>query len=208
MKDNPLGNIFSVVTDILLLSFLVFFTSLFGLLVTTGASITAGLHVMFKLHDQKRRTYIFKEFMESFRKNFFQSTIAFIMICLIGVGLFFAFNFANNTGSIILLVSVYAAMIELILFVSYYFSIISVFESTSNIQTIKNTIIMIHGHIGVSIRMLGTIVLIGFMIFKVHSIFIFFGIPLYLYFNTFIIKKTFLIYIEKTRGESNEISKF
>ncbi len=207
MKETPINNILHIFADVILLSFLVFFTSFLGIIITTGASLTAGFDVMFKLHDQKRATYIIKEFKDSFLKNFVQSTIVFFVIALLGIGLFFAFNYANNTGSIILLVSVYAALIELILFASYFFAILAVFESPSILQISKNTVLMLHGHPFVSIRLLGTIVAIGYLVFNVHSLFLFLGIPIYLYFNTFILKKTFSIYIYKIRGEVNEVSK-
>ena len=208
MKNTALSSIIHVVTDVMLLSMLVFFTSILGLFITTGASLTAGFDVMFKLHDQNRATYVFKEFKDSFSKNFMQSTITFLVISLIGVGLFFAFNYATNTSNTVLLVSVYVALIELALFVSFYFPILAIFESPSYFQTIKNAVIMLHGHIKVSVRMLGTIVVIVYLVFNVHSLFLFLGIPIYLYFNTFIIKNTFQIYIDKIRGEQDELPEF
>jgi len=206
MKDGPIRNAYRALTDVIFLSLLVFFTSVLGLFITTGASLTAGFNVMFKIHDQNRATYIFKEFKESFLKNFVKSTVTWLITVVVGIGLFFAFNYANNTGSIVLLVSVYAATIELLLFISYYFAINAVFESPTYRQNIKNTVLMMHGHFTVSLRLLGTIVVIGYLILYVHSTFIFIGVPLYLYFNTFILKNTFNKYIDYTRGENDEIS--
>ena len=80
------------------------------------------------------------------------------------------------------------------------------FESPSYWQSIKNTILMMHGHLGVSIRLLGTVIVVLFLVLRVSSLFLFLGIPLYLYFNTFILRSTFQKYMTVTRGEDNEIS--
>lgn len=208
MKNTPIRNIFRALTDVIFLSLITFFTSLLGLLITTGASLKAAYNVMFKLLDQDRATYIFKEFKDAFLKEFVQVTITWICILLVGVGLFFTFNYANNTGSTVMLVLVYVAGLELLLFISYYFPIVSMFESPSYFQSIKNTILMMHGHLGVSIRLLGTIIVILFLILRVSSLFLFLGVPIYVYFNTFILRNTFDKYIVNTRGDEDEISEF
>lgn len=206
MKESPIRNIFKVITDLIYLSLLTFFASALGAFLTTGASLKAGYNVMFKLHDQERATYIFKEFKDSFVKDFIQVTITWLIILAVGVGLFFTYNYANNTDNTILLVLVYVTLIELLLFSSFYFPIMATFESQSYMQTIKNVILMMHGYISVSIRLLGTIIVVLYLVFYVSSLFIFLGVPVYLYFNTFILKKTFQRYIDITRGDHNEIS--
>lgn len=205
MKNTPIRNIYRALTDVIFLSLLTFFASVLGLFLTTGASLKAAYNVMFKLLDQDRATYIFKEFKDAFVKDFVQVTLTWIFMLLVGVGLFFTFNYANNTGNTVVLVLVYVAALELLLFISYYFPIMSTFESPSYMQTIRNTILMMHGHLSVSIRLLGTIVVILFLVLRVHSTFIFLGVPVYLYFNTFILRNTFELYINKTRGEQDEI---
>lgn len=205
MKDSPIRNIYRAVTDVIYLCLLAFFSAVLGLFITAGASLKAAYNVMFKLHDQNRATYIFKEFKEAFMKDFLQVTLTWIMILLVGLGLFFSFNYATNTDHTVLLVIVYVALVELLLFMSYYFPIMSTFESPSYYQTIKNTILMMHGHISVSIRLIGTIIVILYLVLYVSSMFIFLGVPIYLYFNTFILQNTFQKYIDITRGEQDEI---
>lgn len=206
MKDSILRNAYRAITDVIFVALITFFTSFLGALLTVGASLTAAFFVMFKLMQQKNATYVMKDFKDSFVKNFVLSTIIWISSAILLLGLFFIYNFAINTGSTILLVSVYVAALEIILFLSYIFPIIAVFETPNTKSLIKNTILMMHGHISTSIKMLGTIIFIGFLVLRVHSAFILLGVPLYLYFNTFHLNKIFNMYKERIEGEKNELS--
>lgn len=204
MKDTPIRNFYRLVTDVVYLSFLTFFTIILGLFITTGAALTASFNVMFKLMDQERATYIFKEYKVSFMKNFVISTVLWLGLVAMGLGLFFIYNYANNTDNTLLLVFVYVSGFEVITFTSYVFPILSTFESGSIAQLCKNTVLMMHGHLGVTIRILGTVVFILFLIFRVHSIFIFIGFIIYLYFNSVFLHKLFTRY--KERVVTDEIS--
>lgn len=206
MKDSVIRNMYRAITDVVFVALITFFVSFIGLLLTVGASLTAAFSVMFKLMDQRNVTYVMKDFKDSFIKNFFISTLIWIINAILLIFLFFIYNYANNTGSTILLVSVYVAGFEIILFLSYVFPILAIFKTPNIRVLIKNTVLMIHGHMFTSIKMLGTVIVIMFLIFKVHSIFILLGVPLYLYFNTFHLYKIFNIYRERTEGELNEVS--
>ena len=203
---NFLKELYLVVIDSFYIAFLVFFTTLLGVFITFGSALTAAFNIAFKMHDRKRNIYIFKEYVTSFKKNFVQSTIIWILIFILGLGLFFLYNYANNTSNLILHVSVYIAAIELVLLVSYVLPIISTFETPGIFPTIKNALLMAHGHFFTSIKIMGTVVFIGYLVLNVGLGFLFIGIPIYLYFNTMFLYKIFEIYKLRLVGENNEVS--
>ena len=136
------GAVFGVldqVTDTVLLS-LVFL--LFSIpLVTIGASFTALYYTANKVH-RHNRGYMFQEFLRSFKRNFKQSTLAWLLFLIMGAilggDLYYVLRImpSSGLGAFLNIFFIVVAAL-LVIWASYVFPYIARFEDTLRV-TMKN----------------------------------------------------------------------
>ena len=137
--DSPLMKFLNRMTDVLWLNILTFVCSI--PIVTAGASFTALHYVCLKM-VRDEDGYVTKDFFKSFKKNFKQATIIWLIILAIAIVLFLDYRtlpaISNPT---ILFAGITAAAIFVLCTVLYVFPVLSHFENTIR-GTIKNSFFM------------------------------------------------------------------
>ncbi|MCR5746560.1 MAG: YesL family protein [Lachnospiraceae bacterium] len=113
--------------------------------ITIGASFTALYYVTMKMVKDEE-TYITKDYFRSFKQNFRQSTIIWLIFLILGAILFFDYRFAvanmgNFPGASIFAVIIMACVFFYLMTISYVFPVLAKFYNTIK-QTIKNAILM------------------------------------------------------------------
>ncbi len=207
MKDNIIKDSFILLTDLVLLNFLWLVVSGLGIFLSAGAATTAMFSVSFKLVQSKKHTYIVKDFFDSFLKNLVPSTIAWGLILLISFPLYLIYNYSINTGNTVLMVSVFIAAFEVLIFTVYIFPIIARFEGKT-VTLMKNAILLGHIHFFTTFKVLGSLALVLLLVVRVNSFFLLVMVGIYAGLSTFHLKQIFNIYIQKIVGEDNELPDF
>lgn len=143
--DNPVMRLLTKLFDVMYLSIVWFVFSL--PLITIGASTTAMYYVTVKV-IRRDRGYVFKEFWKSFKMNFLQATLAWIMVAAGTVLFYFNIKFAlsvkGNAGT--LLTIAYAFMGLLVIGCGMYlFPVLSRFSMKFS-QLVKTSILLFFKH--------------------------------------------------------------
>lgn len=144
--DSPFMNFLTRLCDVMIINILVLVCSL--PIFTFGASITAAYYMSFKMINNEE-TYIVKGFFKSFKENFKQSTIMWLILIAIGLVLYGDYKiildsgieFATWTRIAILTVTVIIA-----LGVVFVFPMQARFTNTVK-NTMKNAFLMALSHL-------------------------------------------------------------
>ena len=156
--DGPVMRFLSLLTDLIFLNTLWIICSL--PVVTIGASTTACYYVALRM---TRGDYsVAKDFFRSFRQNFKQATILWIIFAMLGAFLFFDFQFlevvtfpGQEAVKIILL-----ALSALCIFAALYaFPLLAQFENKLK-TTVKNALMLSFKHIFRTLTMAAVYVLL------------------------------------------------
>ena len=159
--DSPLMRLLSKVADLVIVNFLVLICSL--PIFTVGASLTAMQSIFYRLlHNED--VYVFREFFASFRKNFKQATI--IWIILLPVIAFLVYDYymlgEMETGTGMFLSTVSLVLLVIIFVITLYlFPILSRYDNSIK-ETFKNAIVIAISH---PVRSVIMAVIFGFCIF-------------------------------------------
>lgn len=141
--DNPLFNILEKIADLFCIGLLWLVCSL--PLITIGASTTALYHVAYKVL-RNREGYLLQEFFSSFRSNFKQSTILWLIalfsIIILGADAYVVYQTTTIWGGypwapvIFLILGITAVMC-----CTYIFPYVARFKDSTK-QTLKNVIMI------------------------------------------------------------------
>jgi len=198
--DGPFYKLGTLIFDMLLLNliWLIFSLPIF----TIGASTTALFYVCGKKVNSEDG-YLFKDFWKSFKMNFKQSTIVWIIIMLVGFILYIDFKSINLMEGlnkyffVLLLVVGFETLITII----YIFPVLSKFYiKTSNL--IRTSFFMANKHLLTTISCILLIFLDVFLVIKV-SFFILFMFSAYAYSASFLFKRVFDKYIPQDMEEND-----
>lgn len=156
--DNKFFTFMSRVADLIILN-VVFIVCCIPI-VTIGASVTAMNYVTMKM-ARNEESYIVKSFFKSFRENFKQATIIWLILLVAGLLLGMDFRIVQQVESTGLLkvVTYGLYMIALIyaMVLSYIFPLLAKFDNTIK-NTFKNAMLMSIRHLPFTI----VILLVGF----------------------------------------------
>ena len=140
--DGPLFRFLDKVVNIILLNILFILCSI--PIVTAGASMTALYYMTMKLAAGEEG-YIVRGFFKSFKENFRQATVIWLIMLLIVVilriDLFAVNSFGPGAFATILRVGLIAVLILWLVELSYVFPVLARFENTIK-QTMKNAFVM------------------------------------------------------------------
>lgn len=160
--DNPFLQFISKIFDLMLLNLIFIFSCI--PVITVGASMSALSYVNLKI-VRGEDPYIIKNFVKSFRQNFKQSTIVWLLSAAVFAFLFMDFYIINFQNSMLFsAVRVILWVITAVLFSMflYVFPIISHFVCTTR-QAIKNAALMAFGFFPYTVLLLALCVCIIFL---------------------------------------------
>ena len=209
--DNPVWRFIGKFGDLIILNVLWLVCSL--PIFTIGASTTAVYYVTLKL-ARDDDGYTIRSFFKSFKENFKQSTIIWLILLLagaiLGVDLYFFARLFNGSSTVkTVMLTVFLAMALIYAAVAMYiFPIQSRFYNPLK-RTFFNAFFMSIRHLFRTIGMIvidGVLVVAGFvfMIPPVLMIFMLFGFPLLAFINSYILSPVFNIYMPKEERAEEE----
>lgn len=197
--DNPLFTFLGRICDIFLLHLLWIITSI--PIITIGASTTALYYTAMK-SVKLEEGYIAKRFFKSFKENFKQATIIWLILLVVGAVFAFDLYFAI-ANSKKLLTLIFTVMTCVYLFIFFYaFPILARFSNTIK-ATLKNALLLAVKN------MPWTILIFAITFLFIYSqtlsaIFVFYmlfmGVGTYAYITAFIYNRIFEPYLPKERA--------
>lgn len=202
--DNPVWRFIGKFGDLIILNVLWIVCSL--PIFTIGASTTAVYYVTLKL-ARDDDGYTIRSFFKSFKENFKQSTIIWLILLLagaiLGVDLYFFARLFNGSSTVkTVMLTVFLAMALIYAAVAMYiFPLQSRFYNPVK-RTFFNAFFMSIRHLFRTIGMIvidGALIAAGFvfLIPPVLMIFMLFGFPLLAFINSYILSPVFNIYMPK-----------
>lgn len=139
--DSPFFRCMSLIGDLMLLNLMWILLSL--PIITIGASTTALLYTGMKL-AKGRDGYVIRNFWKSFKQNFRQSTIIYLLMlvfgAVLGYSVWFWMGHSDMVGKICAVLAVCGLLVYLIELL-FVFAVQAKFENTI-FQTMKNALVM------------------------------------------------------------------
>ncbi|NLK22273.1 MAG: YesL family protein [Epulopiscium sp.] len=199
--DGPLYKFGGLVFDLFMLNLL---WLLFCIpIVTAGASTTALFYVAGK-RVRKEEGYLFRDFWKSFKMNFMQSTIVWIILLIAYFILYVNIMNIGNVGTMarfIMPIQI-IILIELVVMSIYMFALLSRFYMTIG-GLFKTSLIMANKHIITTFLCIFAFAGVVFFI-KIWPLFIFFFVSTYALWSSYFLDRIFKKYIPKTEEEIEE----
>jgi len=186
-------NLATAIWEVIALGFLWTLFSVLGLGITMGASTTALYYVATKKVSKKEDDYLTKAFWNSFKENFVQSTIVFLI--LIAVSFVVWFNLILlpylNLGGISFLIrlALFFVTAQLFFVTSVVFAVIARFEM-SVFNALKAAFALANRHLLMTISNLILLLVILYLAF-LSPVVLLFMMGIYGYFSSFFIVKMF-----------------
>ena len=208
--DSPIFNKLSTLADLVLLNLLTIVCSL--PVITAGASITALYYTMYKM--RKHEANLYRSFFKSFKENFKQATILWLILLIVGVLICTCILLYNYLNHPILLACSLLGLFIWGVVVSWVFPLLSRFYSTT-FGTLRNAMLFGTSYFLLSVAMtLVNLIPLAVFLF-IPNIFIYLS-PLWLfiwfsfaaYCNTGLLKVPFSTVTdrEEAKGEEEEES--
>lgn len=191
-------------TDCISLSFL-FLISCIPVF-TIGTAMAAMYHTAYKVlhHD---RGYVFRDYMESFRENFKQTTPVWLLALVLGILLGidgYVMNFFAKEGNIpaVLGIVFIVGMIVWLAWISYLFPYMARFENTRK-QSMKNAILFPMIHFPMTILMMALAAVTG-IIFYMFPLLILMLPAVYSWIQSYILEWVFRKYMTDEEREQED----
>ncbi|MDF2542809.1 MAG: putative rane protein [Herbinix sp.] len=207
--ENGFFSVLSKICDILFIS--VVWALLCIPIVTIGPATTALYYATVKV-VRRERGYLFREFFRSFKDNFKNGAIIGVIITVVTIILIFDRTYAkalieqNNSNLGMILLSVFTAMVVLLLcFTIYVFPILSRFTMTKR-QLVKSAFFMSIKHLPSTIAMAVIVALFALISYGI-PIFIFIAPGLTAFLVSLLMERIFKKYMPKSEGNSEETGK-
>lgn len=201
--DNPLFQTLGKLADLMILN-LVFLICCIPV-VTIGASLTALNYVTLKLAE-KEEGYIVKGFFKSFKENFKQSTIIWLIMLVVGIVLGLdIYIMSQGTGTFYKVFNILLLILVFVYYMvyTYVFPILARFYNTTK-ATFKNALIMsIADFPRTLIMMVIPVAAVIITVFNSYTlmygilVWIMFGFSMVAFVNCLFMKKVFAKYMPK-----------
>lgn len=151
--DSPVMRFLSRMADVMILNILVLITCI--PIITIGASLTAMHYVLIKM-IRDEETYIVRMYFRSFKENFLQATVLWIIIAIMGAifaGDYYVFVRSGHEFSLAFMIAVLSVFVLFLMTVMYVFPLQSRFYNTVG-KTLKNSFLVMILNFPKSILML------------------------------------------------------
>lgn len=208
--DNPLFQALGKLADLMILN-LVFMICCIPVF-TIGAALTGMNYVTLKIAE-KEEGYIVKGFFKSFRQNFKQATVIWLVLLFFGIVLGLDFYILSaSSGTFVQVIRVMLMIITLIyaMLLVYVFPVLARFDNTIKV-TMKNALIMAIADFPRTILMIlitvGSVLLTLFNNYTIAYgllVWILCGFSLVAFLNCLLMKKVFAKYIPKDDEEEKD----
>ena len=201
--DNKIMQFFMLLTDLLILQFLVVLCSL--PIITIGTSFTAMFSVVRKIRKDSFEPVI-RTFFTSFKENLKNSTKIWLGLFFAGLVLYVDISWLQTRGSLFTYAALtfsYFLMFLLYLVLIYVFPLQAMFENTAAEQT-KNALRIAASHIPTSILLTLLYLVLAFVMTYMTDIFLMFGISGGAYLSSFLYFRVFEKYIPAEPEEEAE----
>ncbi|MBN2696284.1 MAG: DUF624 domain-containing protein [Bacilli bacterium] len=146
--------------DYVLLNLIFIMFVALGAFVTLGASLKAMFFVSHRLLDREKQTYVWKDFLRSFKEDFLQSTLVWLTCVALGLLLYLAWTFAFEQQNIIVMVSIVATATIMLVYLMYFYPLLALFEAASFGERLRNTFIIMARHPFTTVKLLGSLALV------------------------------------------------
>lgn len=174
--DSPFMRVLNRVADLMIMNFLMMICCI--PVITAGAAFTA-MHYVFLKVVRGEEGYLIKGFFKSFKENFKQATIIWLLMLLViavYVGDSFIFNYSGLTFPKALVIAVVAVAVLLVLAAVYVFPLQARFENSVK-NTLKNAMILAFANLPKTLLMVVCyalpIVIVYFSSYAVLFVFLF-----------------------------------
>lgn len=197
---------FRKLTDVIFNNILWFFISLFGLLITFGAATTAMFRVSNQILKSKEPTNVLPLFLSSFKENFKESTLVWLILVLFGVPIYVMYHYALSEGITWLLIIAIVASYQWILIFLYIFPTMAIFKTSSIFVLFKNVFLLANANLFVTFKVLGSLAFV-LLLMMIHSSLVLIAVGLYGLLVSFHIHKLLKPYLNtflKEEQEGNE----
>lgn len=194
--DSPFMRFLNLVADLMILNFLMIICCL--PIITVGAACTGMHYVLLKI-VRGEEGYLVRGFFKSFKQNFKQATILWLimlLVILVYIGDFIIFSYSGLKFPTILIIVILALAIILLMIAVYVFPVLSRFDNTIK-NTLKNAFCMAILNLPKTILMIVLLALpLVVLYFSAYAgIFVFmFGISLPAYLSAFLYSGIFKKY--------------
>lgn len=174
--DSPIMRFLNRVADLMIMNFLMMLCCI--PVITAGAAFTA-MHYVFLKVVRGEEGYLIKGFFKSFKENFKQATIIWLLMLLViavYVGDSFIFNYSGLTFPKALVIAVVAVAVLLVLIAVYVFPLQARFENSVK-NTLKNAMILAFANLPKTLLMVACyalpIVIVYFSSYAILFVFLF-----------------------------------
>ncbi|MCI8515734.1 MAG: DUF624 domain-containing protein [Hungatella sp.] len=196
--DNPVWRFIGKFWDVLIVNLLWFICSI--PIFTVGASTTAMYYVTLKLARDEDE-YTIRSFFKSFKENFRQSTVIWLIFLLTGLLLafdvYYFIRMAAHSTFRTVMISVFLAMVFIwMAMFTYVFPLQARFYNPVK-RTIFNSFFMAVRHVFHTIGMLAVDVAILFLSVSYIPQLSIFGVALIAFFNSYMLNNVFSRYMPK-----------
>lgn len=151
--DSPVMRILNRVGDLMIMNFLMIFCCI--PVITAGAAFTAMHYVLLKI-VRGQEGYLIKGFFKSFKENFRQATLIWLLMLLViavYVGDSLIFNYSALTFPKPLVIAIVAVAVLLAMMAVYVFPLQARFENSVK-NTLKNAMILAFANLPKTLLML------------------------------------------------------
>ena len=181
--ESPVMRFLNRVGDLMILNLLMAICCL--PIITVGAAFTAQHYVLLKI-VRGEEGYLVKGFFKSFKANFKQATLIWLLMLLVVavyIGDIWIFNYSGLTFPKPLIIAVVAVAILLLMIAVYVFPVLARFENSIK-NTLKNAMLLAFANLPKTILMIACyilpLVLAYFSTYALLFIFLFgFSVPAY-----------------------------
>lgn len=151
--DSPIMRVLNRVADLMIMNFLMIICCI--PIITTGAAFTAMHYVLLKI-VRGEEGYLIKGFFKSFKTNFMQATLIWLMMLLVVavyIGDCMIFNYSGMEFPQALKIGVVIVATLLLMMAVYVFPLLARFENSIK-NTLKNALILAFANLPKTITML------------------------------------------------------
>ena len=188
------GKIYQILTTLWDIMYMGLLWTLFSLpLVTIGASTTALYYIATKKVTDREGSYMIQDFWTSFKENFVQSTVSFLL--LVAVGIMVLYNFIllaqmelGSFGFIVRLALIFVT-IQLIFIITTIFAVIARFDLTL-MPAFKASFALANKHLFSTVVNVAILLALIYITLRIPVI-ILFSMSTYCYFASFSLVRIF-----------------
>jgi len=201
MERYRLKDFFKDATDIVAVNFLFLMTIILSTGLLFGPAFKALFSVTFKVFKHHNPINLWKDYWFAFKESFWLSSIVWWISIIFGTLFAFVIHYGLGNQMTWLAASGIVSAIFLVIYLLYFYPILSVFKTESNKQMLKNTAIMAFSNPFTSLLLIGGLAMV-IMLIVVWSGTLLFSFGLLAVVNGFHLNRLFFKYQDSFESET------